>query len=146
MRLRLGVVVAVGATVVLIAGCGGGTKTVTQTSGARPSAEEAGEGGQEEGSVSLGGSEGRSYPSVQAVGNAIVTDIEERYGDTFESGECENFAPEMGGAPVYICEIKIGGEWHGNIEATIHPDGSFEWEDLSNSPELYEGGELSVAE
>lgn len=148
MRLRLGAVVVVGATVVLIAGCGGSTKTVTQTGKAQPAAEEAVGGAQEEGSVSLGGSEGegRNYPSVQAVGNAIVTDIEERYGEPFESGECENFAPQMGGAPVYICELKIGGEWHGSIEATIHPDGSFEWEDLSNSAELYEGDELSVSE
>jgi hypothetical protein len=132
----------------LLAGCGGGTKTVTQTTEASAPGEESGGSEQSEGSASLGGSEGegRHYPSVQAVGNAIVSDIEERYGDTFESGECENFAPQMGGAPLYVCEIKIGGEWHGNINATIHPDGTFEWEDLSNSSEVYEGDELSVEE
>ena len=149
MRLCWGVVVAVGvATVVLVAGCGGGTKTVTQTSQAQPPGDEAAGSGEEEGSVSLGGSEGEGahYPSVHAVGQAIVTDIEERYGDSFDSGECENFAPELGGAPVYICEIKMGGEWH-TIEATIHPDGSFEWVDSGGSPgALYEGDELSVSE
>jgi hypothetical protein len=132
---------------VLLVGCGGGTKTVTQTTEAPPPSEEAEGSGQGEESVSLGGSgEKIEFPSVKAVGQAIVTDIEERYGDTFESGECENFAPQMGGAPLYTCEIKIGGEWHGDITATIHSDGTFEWEDESNANEDFEGGELSVNE
>ena len=147
MGLRLGVVAALAMTAVLTAGCGGAAKTVTETTGAR-SAEEASTAGQGEESASLGGSgEKAEYPSVKAVGDAIVTDIEERYGDTFESGECENFLPEAGGAPLYTCEIKIGGEWHGKINATIHPDGSFEWRDESESPGGdYEGRELSVSE
>lgn len=140
------VVVLVGGAA--LAGCGGGTKTVTQTREVSPSAEEPAGAEQGEGSVSLGGSAGEraNYPSLEAVGKAIVADIEERYGDIFESGECEDFAPQMGGAPVYICEIKIGGEWHGNIQATIHPDGSFEWVDLSGAREEYEGNEVSVSE
>jgi hypothetical protein len=149
MRLRWGVVVVVGAaTVVLVAGCGGGTKTVTQTTEGVPAPSESSGSEQGEESVSLGGSgEKLEYPSVKAVGQAIITDIEERYGDSFESGECENFLPEAGGAPLYTCEIKIGGEWHGDITATIHPDGSFEWRDESESPGGdYEGRELSVSE
>jgi hypothetical protein len=137
------------AMVVLLVGCGGGTKTVTQTAEPEASASSAktDETEPSEGKVSLGGSEERAdYPSVEAVGKAIVADIEERYGLSFESGECENFDPQGGGAPVYICEIKIDGEWHGNIQATIHPDGSFEWEDLSGAKEEFEGGELSVSE
>ncbi|HEY8082687.1 MAG TPA: hypothetical protein VIE64_03885 [Solirubrobacterales bacterium] len=134
--------------VVSVAGCGGGTKTVTATAEKQPSTEESSGSSQSEGAVSLGGSETEEagYPSVEQVGQAIVADIERRYDLSFESGSCENFAPEAGGAPVYICEIKIGGEWHGNIQATIHPDGSFEWEDLSGSREEFEGDELTVSE
>jgi hypothetical protein len=149
LKLRSGVVVVVLTIVaVLIAGCGGGTKTVTETAEGHPLTEESSGSAQGEGAVSLGGSESEAagYPSVEQAGQAIVADIEGRYGITFESGACENFAPELGGAPVYDCEIKIGGEWHGNIQATMHPDGSFEWEDLSGSREEFEGDELSVNE
>lgn len=147
MRVWFGWVGAVAILAILLVGCGGGTKTVTQTSEGSPVTEEAGGSEQGEESVSLGGSgEKTEYPSVEAVGKAIVADIERRYDETFESGECEDVLPEAPGAPLYVCEIKIGGEWHGNIQATIHPDGSFEWVDLSGTPEDFEGDELSVKE
>ena len=147
MRVWFGSVGTLAVAAVLLVGCGGGTKTVTQASEAPPATEEDGGSEQGEESVSLGGSGERTeYPSVKAVGQAIVTDIEERYGDTFQSGECEDVLADAPGAPLYVCEIKIGGEWHGNIQATIHPDGSFEWVDLSGTPEDFEGDELSVGE
>jgi hypothetical protein len=140
---------SVGALVILVialAGCGGGSKTITQTTEGQPTSEG---GGSEQGeeSVSLGGSDERSeFPSVKAVGQAIVSDIEERYGLSFESGECEDVLADAPGAPLYVCEIKMGGEWHGNIQATIHPDGTFEWVDLSGTPEDFEGDELTAKE
>lgn len=133
---------------ILLVGCGGGTKTVTQTteSGSTPEAPVVSE--EEGGQESLRGeeSEAANIPTPAEVGNAIVDDIEERYGDGFEGGECENFLPGAGGPPVYICEIKMGGGYH-TIEATIHPDGSFEWiEQGGEAAGNYEGDELSVNE
>lgn len=144
----MGVGVALTMLAALIMGCGGGTKTVTESAEGQPPTEASSDSGQSEGSVSLGGSGGEAaeYPSVEQAGNAIVADIEERYGVSLESGECEDFAPELGGAPLYVCELKMGGEWHGNIQATMHPDLTFEWVDLSNSAEVFEGSELSVEE
>jgi hypothetical protein len=137
-------VVVLGMVAVLIAGCGGGTKTVTQTTESSPATEEAGSPDEAEGSVSLGGSEEAGYPSVEAVGKAVVADIEERYADKFESGECEELG--FGKPPLYICEIKMSGEYH-TIEATPHPDGTVEWVDSAGSQgELYEGDELTVQE
>ncbi len=130
---------------VSLLGCGSETKTVTETSAAPP-AEEAANGGDEGDSESLGGSEESSpeYPRPGDVGRAIVADIEARYGDGLEGGQCEDFLPELGGTPVYLCEIKMGGDWH-SIEATIHPDGSFEWIESGGSISgNYEGSELAV--
>jgi hypothetical protein len=147
LKVWFGSVGALAIVVVLLVGCGGGTKTVTQTSESPPATEEAEGSERGEESVSLGGSgEKAEYPSVKVVGQAIVTDIEERYGDTFESGECEDVLADAPGAPLYVCEIKMGGEWHENIQATIHPDGSFQWEDLSEDGEDFEGGELTASE
>ncbi len=129
---------------VLLIGCGGGTKTVTQTTESSPATEEGGSSEEGEGSVSLGGSEEAGYPSVEAVGKAVVADIEERYGDKFESGECEELG--FGKPPLYICEIKMSGEYH-TIEATPHPDGSVEWVDSAGSQGAhYEGDERTVQE
>ena len=148
MKPGFGFALLITVIAVLLAGCGGGTKTVTETAESQPPTQEAAGSRQEEGPESLGGpsSEAAQYSTPAEVGKAIVDDIESRYGDGFEGGQCENFLPEFGGTPVYLCEIKMGGEYH-SIEATIHPDGSFEWIESGGAISgNYEGSELSVHE
>jgi hypothetical protein len=76
--------------------------------------------------------------STQRVVNALSAAFHERYASV-EDGTCS----QLGGGD--SCEFKIEGEWHDNVWAEPHPDGSVSWED-NNSRAGNSSGELSAAE
>jgi hypothetical protein len=106
--------VVAGAVLVLalfLAGCGG--------QGRSSSGEDAGSGDFAAG-----------YPLPSDVDTALTRQFKSE-GGVVSYHHCEYFAPNAGPPPVYGCTFKIDGEWHDNIQATGHPDGTFSWEDDS---------------
>jgi len=43
--------------------------------------------------------------------------------------QCRYGAPGMGDPPVITCQVKMGPEWHDNVQCTGRPDGSVSCED-----------------
>jgi hypothetical protein len=76
--------------------------------------------------------------SAQRVVNALSATFHEKY-TSVEDGTC---SPLGNGDS---CEFKIEGEWHDDVWAEPHPDGSISWEDTS-SGRGSTSGELSAAE
>ena len=101
------------------------------------------------GAASSGGGAGGSsslpagYATSQQVVNALSTLFHERFSSV-EEGSCEIFGPANVPPPVYDCRFKIEGEWHDNIEATGHPDGSINWQDDTSGVQDLRGGNLNT--
>ena len=97
-------------------------------------------GGSSIGSGDGGAPSGYATPS-QAT-SAISGAIEQTYGGNIESASCDFFDPSP--PPVYECQYKVDGEWHDNIQATGHPDGSLTWEDDTSVYDAFSGGQVSA--
>jgi hypothetical protein len=87
---------------------------------------------------SLVGCGGSSSTQTQKVVNALSAAFHEKY-TSVEDGTCSL----LGNGDE--CEFKIEGEWHDDVWAEPHPDGSISWEDTS-SGRGSTSGELSAAE
>jgi hypothetical protein len=84
-------------------------------------------------SGSSGGSNG-----AQRVVNALSAAFHEKY-TSVEDGTCSL----LGNGDE--CEFKIEGEWHDDVWAEPHPDGSISWEDTSSGRGGI-SGEIGAAE
>jgi hypothetical protein len=93
--------------------------------------------------VVLGGTGGcgggsSSSAQTQKVVNALSAVFHEKY-TAVEDGTCST----LGNGDE--CEFKIEGEWHDDVWAEPHPDGSISWEDTS-SGRGSTSGEISATE
>ncbi len=84
------------------------------------------------------------YATSQQVVNALSALFHERFSSV-EEGSCEIFGPANVLPEVYDCRFKIEGEWHDNIEATGHPDGSINWQDDTSGVQDLRGGNLDTS-
>ncbi|MFI4990131.1 MAG: hypothetical protein ACHQHO_04345 [Solirubrobacterales bacterium] len=88
--------------------------------------------------VGLAGCGGSSSTQTQKVVNALSAALHDKY-TSVEDGTCSL----LGNGDE--CEFKIEGEWHDDIWAEPHPDGTISWEDTSSGRGSV-SGEISAAE
>jgi hypothetical protein len=106
---------------VAIGGCAALSQSPSATRGASQQ-----EGGDDSGSQYFAA----GYPRPSEVDASLVKHFEAE-GSVVQSHHCEYFAASLGPPPVVNCTFKVDGEWHDDIEATGHPDGTFSWDDYT---------------